>query len=104
MKVGNSCQFKLDVVNETEHDIVLGKRTCLGRLELVRSVTPMDVHFKPFPGENKENQNEESRSNSKLPDSMKVKVDETSSVPYQDMVDSKDLDFSEIDFDGLTAD
>ena len=53
MKVGNSCQFKLDVVNETEHDIVLGKRTCLGRLELVRSVTPMDVHFKPFPGKTK---------------------------------------------------
>ena len=24
-KGGNSCQFKLDVVNETEHDIVLGK-------------------------------------------------------------------------------
>ena len=104
VKGGNSCQFKLDVVNETDHDIVLGKHTCLGRLELVRSVTPMDVHFKPFPGENKENQNEESKSNSELPDSVRVKVDETSSVPDQDTVDSKDLDFSEIDFDGLTAD
>ena len=88
---GNSCQFKLDVVNETEHDIVLGKRKCLGRLELVHSVTPMDVHFKPFPGENKENQNEESKSNLELPDSVKVKVDETSSVPDQDMVDPKIL-------------
>ena len=104
MKGGNSCQFKLDVVNETEHDIVLGKRTCLGRLELVLSVTPMDVHFKPFPGENKENRNEESKSNSELPYSAKIKVDETSNVPDQDMADSKDLDFSEIDFDELTAD
>ena len=39
-----------------------------------------------------------------LPDSVRVKVDKTSSVPDQDTVDSKDLDFSEIDFDGLTAD
>ena len=53
MKGGNSCQFKLDLVNETEHDIVIGKRTCLERIELVRSVTPMDVHFKPFPGRTK---------------------------------------------------
>ena len=80
MKGGNSCQVKLDVVNETEHNIVPGKCTCLGRLELVRSVTPMDVHFKPFPGEDKENQKEESISNSELPDSVKVNVDETSSV------------------------
>ena len=88
VKGGNSCQFKLDVVNETEHDIVLGKRTCLGRLELVRSVTPMDVHFKPFPGGNKENQNEESKSNSELSDSVKVNVDDTSSVPDQDTAGS----------------
>ena len=70
----------------------------------MHSVTPMDVHFKPFPGENKENQNEESKSNSELSDSVKVHVDETSSVPDQDMAGSKDLDFSEIGFDGLTAD
>ena len=53
-------------MNETEHDIVLGKRTCFGRTELVRAVTQMDVRFKPFPEENKENQNEESKSNSEL--------------------------------------
>ena len=75
----------------------------------MRSVTPMDVHFKPFPEENTENQNKESKSNSELPDSVKVKVDETTSVPDQDTVGSKDLDFSEIDFseidfDGLTTD
>ena len=70
----------------------------------MRSVTSMDLHFKPFPEENKENQNEETKSNLELPGSVKVKIDETSSVPYQDTVDSKDLDFSEIDFDGLTAD
>ena len=35
---------------------------------------------------------------------MKVNADETSSVPDQDTAGSKDLDFSEIDFDGLTAD
>ena len=29
---GNSCQFNLDVVNETEHEFVLGKGTCLGEL------------------------------------------------------------------------
>ena len=98
---GNASQFKLDVVNETEHNIVLGKRTCLGRIELVRSVTPMDVRFKTFPGENKENQNEESKSNSELFDSVKVNVDVTSSVSDQDTAGSKDHDFSEIDFDGL---
>ena len=80
MKGGNSCQFKLDVVNETDHDIVLGKHTCLGRIELVHSIAPTDVHFKPFPEENKENQNEEneeSKSTSELSDSVKVNVDET---------------------------
>ena len=35
---------------------------------------------------------------------MKVNVDETSSVPDQNTVCSTDLDFGEIDFDGLTTD
>ena len=66
---------------------------------LVGAFTPMDVRFKPFPEENKENQNEESKSHSELSDSVKVNADETSSVPEQHAVGAQNLDF-----DGLTAD
>ena len=37
------------MTNITKHDILLPKRTVLGRIELVQSVTPMEVQFKEWP-------------------------------------------------------
>ena len=51
VKRGKSTIMEIQVTNDTMHDLVLPGRTVLGSLELVRSVTPMDVKLK----ENEEN-------------------------------------------------
>ena len=48
IKGGSSNQIKLEVRNDSNHDIVLKNRTLVGRLELVHSITPVDVKCKPF--------------------------------------------------------
>ena len=40
---GGSCQlFNLQIVNSTNHDILLPGRTQLGSMQLVRLITPVD--------------------------------------------------------------
>ena len=51
VKQGKSCQIELEVLNTTRHNIVLPKRTVLGRVQLVQSVTPVEVKFKEWPKE-----------------------------------------------------
>ena len=46
MKKGNAHILKLQVVNETNHDIMLPGRTPMGKLEMIRSVTPASIHHK----------------------------------------------------------
>ena len=48
MKQGKSSQIELKVLNTTRHNIVLPKRTVLGRVQLVQSVTPVEVKFKEW--------------------------------------------------------
>ena len=48
IKGGSPNQIKLEVRNYSNHDILLKNRTLVERLELVRSVTPVDVKCKPF--------------------------------------------------------
>lgn len=46
VKKGKSSQVDIDITNNTNHDIVLRGRTLLGRLQLVQSVTPVEVKMK----------------------------------------------------------
>ena len=46
LKPGKTSVVKFQVQNITKHDIVLPKRTVLGRIQLVQSVTPLDVKLK----------------------------------------------------------
>lgn len=43
---GSTCRVQIKVSNTSNHDITLRKRTALGTLQLVRSVTPQEVHKK----------------------------------------------------------
>ena len=49
VKQGKSSQIEIEVTNATKHDILLPNRTVLGRIELVQSVTPVEVKFKEWP-------------------------------------------------------
>ncbi len=40
---GKSSRVEVEVKNTTKHDIVLRNRTVLGRLQLIQSVTPVEV-------------------------------------------------------------
>ena len=46
VKQGNSTLLYIKATSNTEHDITLFGRTMLGHLQLVRSVTPLEVKFK----------------------------------------------------------
>ena len=46
LKKGLSRKVAVTVVNQSNHDVVLSPRTLVGRLELVNSVTPVDVALK----------------------------------------------------------
>ena len=43
VKPGKSNQIHVEAINTTNHDIVLPNRTLIGRLQLVQSVTPVEV-------------------------------------------------------------
>ena len=43
---GSSCRVQINVSNTSDHDITLNKRTVLGTLQLVKSVTPQEVRRK----------------------------------------------------------
>ena len=46
VKEGDATILSINVTNNTSHDIALPGRVVLGRLQLVRSVTPAEVRFK----------------------------------------------------------
>ena len=43
---GSACRVQINVSNTSDHDITLNKRTVLGTLQLVKSVTPQEVRRK----------------------------------------------------------
>ena len=51
VKQGQSSQIELEVLNTTHHNIVLPKRAVLGHVQLVQSLTPVEVKFKAWPKE-----------------------------------------------------
>ena len=46
LKPGKSSRIKIEAINTTNQDIILPNRTPLGRLQLVQSVTPVEVKLK----------------------------------------------------------
>ena len=95
IKGESSNQIKLEVRNDSNHDIVLKNRTLTGRLELVHSVTPVDVKCKPFNYDVKTSDAETSGNES----SVTRAPDDT---PTASASRSNELDVSEIDSKGLT--
>ena len=46
---GASCKVGIQVLNPTNHDIVLKNRTVLGKLQLLKTVTLLEVVHKELP-------------------------------------------------------
>ena len=46
---GSTCRVNICVDNPTKHDLILKGRTVLGRLQHVKSVTPLEVKLKKTP-------------------------------------------------------
>ena len=65
VKQGKSGQIEIEVTNTTKHDILLPNRTVLSRIELVQSVTPVEVKFKEWPKPQTERQLESEPTESK---------------------------------------
>ena len=49
IKPGKSIKVNIEIVNVSKHDIVIPKRSVIGRIELLQSVTPLDVRLKESP-------------------------------------------------------
>ena len=91
----------LTVFNNTDHDIFLQNRTALGRLELIRSVIPLEVKHKGFP-------------NKEFSEQSKTDVSQVSSVIHEakkEMNENHNIDQNEyeqiltrIDLTNLTPD
>lgn len=90
VKGGNCTIMHIKVTNNTDHDITLYGRTVLGRLQLVRSVTPLEVKFK------------ETEQSNDTDDPM------NQSLRGNDRSESPDIrpeiNFPPVDLTGLTAD
>lgn len=85
---GKSCVVDINVHNSTNHDVTIRGRTVLGRLQMVQSVTPVDVTYKPVASSNS--------------NSVKTQVPQRERAPSTSGTLPEHL--QEIDLQGLTAD
>ena len=70
---GNCTKIDLQVTNLTSHNIVLPSRTFLGRIQMIRSISPVELRFKEFPENNNEqNQNDKTETDSKESESVDI--------------------------------
>ena len=70
---GSSCRLQINVLNTSDHDITLYKRTTLGTLQLVKSVTPQELRLRNVDSCESEAVNSvysETRKNSTIPPAM----------------------------------
>ena len=98
LRGGTSSRITIHVKNTTDHDITLKKRTMLGKLELVQSVTPLEVRKR----ENKErsadcirlakksSEGEEVRSQSDTPVMKRCQSEVSNPTPDVDLGDLTD--------------
>eukprot|EP00112_Aurelia_sp_Birch-Aquarium-sp1_P003997 Seg1452.4 transcript_id=Seg1452.4/GoldUCD/mRNA.D3Y31 product="Retrovirus-related Pol polyprotein from transposon 17.6" pseudo=true protein_id=Seg1452.4/GoldUCD/D3Y31 len=54
IRPGKSSKVNVEIVNVSKHDIVIPKRSVIGRIELLQSVTPLDVKLKESPEKSKD--------------------------------------------------
>eukprot|EP00112_Aurelia_sp_Birch-Aquarium-sp1_P001431 Seg1153.8 transcript_id=Seg1153.8/GoldUCD/mRNA.D3Y31 product="Toxin CaTX-A" protein_id=Seg1153.8/GoldUCD/D3Y31 len=92
---GKSFRVKLDVYNSTDHPIMLKSRTVLGRIELLKSITPFDVKQKDGTWNGPSNPEEENS-----PSVSQIKVTSTSCAINSD----SDSYLSQFDLSSLNAD
>ena len=97
-----SSRIHLQIFNSSNHDIFLPNRTELGRLELVRTVTPLEVNFKGFSQNNfSDDTASTSDSVSHMPD-VSVNTLNMKSVSQAKTTDQQDI-ISQIDLSHLTT-
>ena len=54
IRPGKSSKVNVEIVNVSKHDIVIPKRSTIGCIELLQSVTPLDVKLKESPDRSKD--------------------------------------------------
>ena len=96
LKGGTSSRIRIQVKNTMDHDITLKKRTMLGKLELVKSVKPLEVRKKENeersadcsrPANNSSEEGEEVRSQSDTPAMKRCQSEASHSTPDVDLED-----------------
>ena len=85
LKIGSTETFKLQVVNATNHDIVLQGRSLLGSLEQIWSVTPVDEKHAKFTDDDAKQDENSSKSleTEPLPISDNVKLSSAADLKSQ---------------------
>ena len=96
---GSSCRISIQVENTTDHEIVIKNRTRLGRLELVKSVTPLEVTEKELPVENEDSNTEDETNGNTDPD---MTPPHNCSVNVTPTVIPDDSPLNELDLSNLT--
>ena len=96
VKKGKATVLEIQVTNDTMHNIVLPGQTVLGSLELIRSVTPLEVKLK----ENEDNKDNEVQSGT----TEKICGQKKGYCPAKDTVDMLDTQRKgpEVNLDELT--
>ena len=91
LKHGSTQTFNLQVINATDHDIVLPGRSLLESLEQIRSVTPVDEkHLKFTADEAKQDENSsKSLETEPLPVSDNVKLSSAADLKSQPLTRGK---------------
>ena len=67
LKKGNCSRINLQIVNKSNHDIILKNRSLLGSSHHIRSVTPVDIKFREFDRPDEDHENNPVKENSESP-------------------------------------
>ena len=67
LKKGNCSRINLQIVNKSNHDIILKNRSLLGSLHQIRSVTPVDLKFREFDRPDEDHESNQVKENSESP-------------------------------------
>ena len=67
LKKRNCSRINLQIVNKSNHDIILKNRSLLGSLHQIRSVTPVDLKFREFDRPDEDHENNQVKQNPELP-------------------------------------
>ena len=99
---GSSCRLQINVLNTSDHDITLYKRTTLGTLQLVKSVKPQEVRRRNVDSCESEAVNSvysETRKNSTIPPARQEDIQASNSAENEDRGYNP---IDDLDLSGLT--